>query len=124
MRRLRADISTSDYVHSLQMCGKFHCASHSRRLHRVLLDVTLPILCGSSAVRTVLWEMYVPTVRFRFSLNHSSLGIAQYSCEYGSMRYYILCGIGGMISCGITHTALVPLVCASHSMKGHTDGSF
>ncbi|KAF8374865.1 hypothetical protein PRIPAC_81294 [Pristionchus pacificus] len=28
---------------------------------------------------------------------------------YGSGKYYALCGIGGMLSCGITHTAIVPL---------------
>ncbi|XP_047502853.1 phosphate carrier protein, mitochondrial-like [Penaeus chinensis] len=34
---------------------------------------------------------------------------AQYSCEYGSNKYYALCGFGGLLSCGITHTAVVPL---------------
>jgi hypothetical protein len=33
------------------------------------------------------------------------------SCEYGSVKYYIYCGIAGMLSCGLTHTAVVPLVC-------------
>lgn len=33
----------------------------------------------------------------------------EYSCEYGSMQYYALCGLGGILSCGITHTAIVPL---------------
>lgn len=28
------------------------------------------------------------------------------SCEYGSTRYLLL---GGMLSCGLTHTAIVPL---------------
>lgn len=32
-----------------------------------------------------------------------------YSCEYGSLKYYALCGLGGAISCGVTHTAVVPL---------------
>jgi len=31
------------------------------------------------------------------------------SCAYGSGKYYALCGLGGVLSCGITHTALVPL---------------
>jgi len=31
------------------------------------------------------------------------------SCEYGSGKFYALCGLGGILSCGITHTALVPL---------------
>lgn len=29
--------------------------------------------------------------------------------EYGSSKYYLLCGYGGILSCGITHTALTPL---------------
>jgi len=31
------------------------------------------------------------------------------SCEIGSAKYYALCGFGGVLSCGITHTAIVPL---------------
>lgn len=29
--------------------------------------------------------------------------------EYGSAKFYVLCGYGGVLSCGITHTALTPL---------------
>lgn len=32
-----------------------------------------------------------------------------YSCEYGSGKYYTLCGFAGTLSCGLTHTAFVPL---------------
>ena len=32
-----------------------------------------------------------------------------YSCEFGSSKYYALCGFGGILSCGLTHTAVVPL---------------
>jgi solute carrier family 25 phosphate transporter 3 len=28
---------------------------------------------------------------------------------YGSLEYYMKCGLGGILSCGITHTAVVPL---------------
>jgi len=31
------------------------------------------------------------------------------SCEFGSNKFFALCGVGGILSCGITHTALVPL---------------
>lgn len=34
---------------------------------------------------------------------------SKYSCEFGSGKYYALCGFGGILSCGITHTAVVPL---------------
>jgi len=33
----------------------------------------------------------------------------EYSCEFGDAKYYALCGFGGILSCGITHTAVVPL---------------
>ncbi|KJE93245.1 inorganic phosphate carrier protein [Capsaspora owczarzaki ATCC 30864] len=32
-----------------------------------------------------------------------------YSCEFGSAKYYQLCAVGGMLSCGLTHTFVVPL---------------
>ena len=31
------------------------------------------------------------------------------SCEHGSLKYFALCGLGGILSCGPTHTAVVPL---------------
>ncbi|XP_036326417.1 phosphate carrier protein, mitochondrial-like [Rhagoletis pomonella] len=31
------------------------------------------------------------------------------SCEFGSNKYYALCGVGGILSCGTTHTFVVPL---------------
>lgn len=31
------------------------------------------------------------------------------SCEFGSLQYFLLCGLGGVISCGSTHTMVVPL---------------
>jgi len=31
------------------------------------------------------------------------------SCEFGSTKYFALCGLGGILSCGLTHTAIVPL---------------
>ena len=35
--------------------------------------------------------------------------LTEYSCEYGSLKFYALCGFGGVLSCGLTHTAVVPL---------------
>ncbi|KAB0337244.1 hypothetical protein FD754_025290, partial [Muntiacus muntjak] len=35
--------------------------------------------------------------------------VKEYSCEYGSVKFYALCGFGGVLSCGLTHTAVVPL---------------
>lgn len=31
------------------------------------------------------------------------------SCEFASVQYFTLCGLGGILSCGITHTMVVPL---------------
>ncbi|XP_054007432.1 phosphate carrier protein, mitochondrial [Hylaeus anthracinus] len=31
------------------------------------------------------------------------------SCEFGSNKYFLLCGLGGILSCGITHTMITPL---------------
>jgi len=39
----------------------------------------------------------------------SAAADAGVSCEVGSGKYYALCGFGGILSCGITHTAIVPL---------------
>merc|ERR1712012_67607 len=33
----------------------------------------------------------------------------EYSCEFGSSKYFALCAFGGVLSCGITHTAVTPL---------------
>jgi len=39
------------------------------------------------------------------------------SCEFGSSKYYAFCGLGGILSCGITHTALTPLDLAKCRMQ-------
>ena len=33
----------------------------------------------------------------------------EYSCEFGSPKFYALCAVGGALSCGLTHTAVTPL---------------
>lgn len=38
-----------------------------------------------------------------------SSDLQDYSCEFGSNKYFALCGFGGILSCGTTHTAVVPL---------------
>ncbi|XP_061085486.1 solute carrier family 25 member 3-like isoform X2 [Conger conger] len=39
----------------------------------------------------------------------AAAAVEDVSCDFGSMKYYALCGFGGILSCGITHTAVVPL---------------
>merc|ERR1711887_31305 len=34
---------------------------------------------------------------------------SQYSCEPGTPKFYAYCAFGGALSCGLTHTAVVPL---------------
>uniref|UniRef100_A0A2K6V401 Solute carrier family 25 member 3 n=1 Tax=Saimiri boliviensis boliviensis TaxID=39432 RepID=A0A2K6V401_SAIBB len=41
--------------------------------------------------------------------NLAAAAVEEYSCEFGSAKYYALCGFGGVLSCGLTHTAVVPL---------------
>ncbi|XP_053884613.1 phosphate carrier protein, mitochondrial isoform X1 [Malaclemys terrapin pileata] len=45
----------------------------------------------------------------RRSLAAAAIAEEEYSCEYGSLKFYALCGFGGVLSCGLTHTAVVPL---------------
>ncbi|KAB0353232.1 hypothetical protein FD755_024056 [Muntiacus reevesi] len=44
-----------------------------------------------------------PTVSNPYAL------LSKYRCEYGSEKFYALFGFGGVLSCGLTHTAVVPL---------------
>ncbi|OWF34701.1 phosphate carrier protein, mitochondrial-like [Mizuhopecten yessoensis] len=44
-----------------------------------------------------------------FRANCQSSAASSNSCEFGSNKYFALCGFGGILSCGLTHTALVPL---------------
>jgi len=39
----------------------------------------------------------------------AAAGAETYSCEFGSGTYYAYCGLGGLLSCGITHTMVTPL---------------
>jgi len=41
--------------------------------------------------------------------------------EYGSMKYFALCSLGGLISCGSTHTALVPVDLVKCRMQVNPD---
>merc|ERR1712168_1557762 len=51
------------------------------------------------------------SLTFRQELGHKTTIMAeqQYSCEVGTPKFYALCAVGGALSCGITHTAVVPL---------------
>ena len=39
----------------------------------------------------------------------AAAAVEENSCEFGSGTYYAYCGLGGLLSCGITHTLVTPL---------------
>lgn len=41
--------------------------------------------------------------------------------EFGSAKYYALCGLGGLLSCGLTHTMVVPLDLVKCRMQVNPD---
>uniref|UniRef100_A0A8C0FZ91 Solute carrier family 25 member 3 n=1 Tax=Chelonoidis abingdonii TaxID=106734 RepID=A0A8C0FZ91_CHEAB len=58
-------------------------------------------------------HLTAPRPEHRFRLWAAALpalwGEEEYSCKHGSAKYLALCGLGGVVSCGLTHTAVVPL---------------
>uniref|UniRef100_A0A673TJE9 Uncharacterized protein n=1 Tax=Suricata suricatta TaxID=37032 RepID=A0A673TJE9_SURSU len=50
-----------------------------------------------------------PLVFARLFLLWAAVAAEEQSYGYGSARYLLLCGLGGMLSCGLRHTAIVPL---------------
>lgn len=48
-------------------------------------------------------------VRINSERSIGAAAAAKETVEYGSSKYYGLCSIGGLLSCGLTHTAVVPL---------------
>merc|ERR1711898_48907 len=51
------------------------------------------------------------SLTFRQELGHKTTIMAeqQYSFEVGTGKFYALCAVGGALSCGLTHTMVVPL---------------
>ncbi|XP_072255301.1 solute carrier family 25 member 3-like [Pyxicephalus adspersus] len=58
---------------------------------------------------TTLRKSNTPQVHPARRLAAAAAVDGDYSCEYGSAKFYAFCGFGGILSCGITHTAVVPL---------------
>ncbi|CAG0919752.1 unnamed protein product [Notodromas monacha] len=50
-----------------------------------------------------------PVSPFRTARCDGSASPPSNTVEFGSMKYYAYCGFGGVLSCGLTHTAVVPL---------------
>ncbi|XP_013142468.1 PREDICTED: phosphate carrier protein, mitochondrial-like [Papilio polytes] len=64
-----------------------------------------PALCDANELAPALTESVQPIQ----TIVASSEPEQTYSCEFGSAKYFALCGVGGLLSCGLTHTAVVPL---------------
>jgi hypothetical protein len=64
-------------------------------------------LCGlfPNPVKTMAAQESAPEKRQLVAAS----GTEEYSCEFGSNKYFALCAFGGVLSCGITHTAVTPL---------------
>lgn len=54
-------------------------------------------------------EKCPPLVTGRQIAAASAAAVQGDSCEFGSTKYYLLCCLGGTLSCGLTHTMVVPL---------------
>jgi solute carrier family 25 (mitochondrial phosphate transporter), member 3 len=39
------------------------------------------------------------------------------ACEFGTPKFYALCGLGGMLSCGVAHTTVVPIALVKCRMQ-------
>jgi len=55
-----------------------------------------------------------PEARVKYIGAHNAVNMAAAiaegdSCKFGSAKYFALCGLGGILSCGITHTMVTPL---------------
>lgn len=54
-------------------------------------------------------SLQLPPISSRSAVLTDAGNDGGYSCAYGSPKFYALCGLGGIISCGTTHTAVVPI---------------
>ena len=73
---------------------------------RAITDLTRSNPFSSPFIRADCEGMKINETRTVAAL---AAAVEDASCEFGSTKYYALCGLGGILSCGITHTAMVPL---------------
>jgi len=68
---------------------------------------------ASAAKSNLFASPFAPTGDNKLEFPKRNLAFAASDSEatvaYGSMEYYLKCGLGGIASCGLTHTAVVPL---------------
>uniref|UniRef100_A0A7E4V3C1 Phosphate carrier protein, mitochondrial n=1 Tax=Panagrellus redivivus TaxID=6233 RepID=A0A7E4V3C1_PANRE len=55
------------------------------------------------------YEILPFVINSAVQIGASAISADSPTVEFGTGKYYALCGLGGILSCGITHTAIVPL---------------
>lgn len=82
-------------------------------MYKSLIDVERKRIpgCGGETIPATLDSKPPQLVKNRniAAAAAASFSSPEDSCEFGSLKYFGLCGIGGILSCGITHTMITPL---------------
>ncbi|KAK6619904.1 hypothetical protein RUM43_012033 [Polyplax serrata] len=83
-------------------------------MYKSLIEVEKKRQSTSGSTDAPLLGNDVPRGYFVKNRNLAALSTAGFattedSCEFGSTKYFLLCGVGGILSCGITHTMITPL---------------
>ena len=88
----------------------FYFQLNSRRFFSEIHEYKIILMLCILIMRSYVIEMFVDGIYFvfRFLLMILFISIVG-EVEFGSQKYYALCGLGGMLSCGVTHTGIVPL---------------
>lgn len=96
--------------------GSFETWQEKKIIHLVVFTKNVTVCSQYSCWQFILWLCFgvdsclVLHVTLHVACVVSLLFAPEdVSCEFGSSKYYALCGFGGILSCGITHTAVVPL---------------
>jgi solute carrier family 25 phosphate transporter 3 len=68
-----------------------------------------PVECESAAIKNKTETSLVHGREIAAAAAVSNVILPGDSCAFGSTKYFLLCGLGGIVSCGSTHTMVVPL---------------
>lgn len=93
-------------------CGTTHTAVVPLDLVKCRLQVCLcdrPVSCGACVTPALTQHVTYCVVMHEHVCAVFLITDSGDSCAFGSTKYYALCGFGGILSCGLTHTAVVPL---------------
>ncbi|CAF4390590.1 unnamed protein product, partial [Rotaria sordida] len=81
----------------------------NKYLISILKFIQFLTIIPHKCLRTIVRSFVKLSNYRRFLLSCHTRSKQHYSCEYGSIKYYVYCGISGMLSGAITHAAVVPL---------------